>query len=288
MNRPSRTTRRVPAAGVAPSRPARLPARSPARLPARLPTAVLALAPALALSGTLFAMPPADAPDGDTARAERASVRPTPAWPEPGSPAASGARVAPAHADDPSPDLVDDPRRAARMRRVVDALARYGSANDAVRLMPLLHDADAGLRDAAEGAIWSMWGRSGNTAVDTLFRTGVRQLARRDLARAHATFTRVIEHLPAFAEAWNKRATVRFLQGDLDGALADSREALARVPDHFGSLAGLGHIYFRLDDEARAIAWWRRALAVNPNLDSIRRSIDAIEGRRPGYGRIVT
>ena len=172
--------------------------------------------------------------------------------------------------------------------RAVNALGRNGRPIDVASLLPLLHDADQALRDASEAAIWSMWGRSGDPETDALFRTGVRQLGRRELLRAEHTFSRVIATHPEFAEAWNKRATVRFLRDDLDGAMSDSLETLARVPDHFGTLSGLGHIWFRLDDTERAIAWWRRALAVNPNLERLRRSIEAIERERPGFRRIVT
>ena len=199
-----------------------------------------------------------------------------------------GGRPDPSNATTGDLELIGDAQRSARLLRVVGALERNGRALDVPPLLPLLHEADAALRDAAEAAIWAMWSRSSDPQVDVLYRTGVRLLARRDLANAERVFTRVIERLPAFAEAWNKRATVRFLRDDLVGALADSHEVIARIPDHFGALAGIGHIWFRRDDQARALAWWRRSLAVNPAFDSVRRSIEAVESKRPGYGRIVT
>ena len=91
-----------------------------------------------------------------------------------------------------------------------------------------------------------------------------------------------------FTEAYNKRATARFLAGDLVGAMDDCQRALDLEPHHFGSLAGYGHIYFRLDDMDMAILYWRRALAVNPNLDSVARSIDAAERILRGRGRLQT
>src|SRR5690606_25986583 len=82
--------------------------------------------------------------------------------------------------------------------------------------------------------------------------------------------------------------TARFLAGDLVGAMDDCQRALELEPDHFGSLAGYGHIYFRLDDMDMAILYWRRALAVNPNLDSVAPSIDAAERILRGRGRLQT
>jgi tetratricopeptide (TPR) repeat protein len=38
------------------------------------------------------------------------------------------------------------------------------------------------------------------------------------------------------------------------------------TPQHFGALSGYGQIHFQLGEYDKAIAWWRRALEVNPNL----------------------
>ena len=178
-------------------------------------------------------------------------------------------------------------QREAQLRRI-EQLQRTGKRADARRLLPLLKDPDAEVRERAEHAIWSLWGRSGQAAVDRLFRTGVAQMGRREINDAIETFTIVVDTMPGFAEAYNKRATARFLAGDLVGAMDDCQRALDLEPDHFGSLAGYGHIYFRLDDMDMAILYWRRALAVNPNLASVARSIDAAERILRGRGRLQT
>lgn len=177
--------------------------------------------------------------------------------------------------------------RAARLKEI-ERLQRNGKPPDSGRLMPMLKDPDDGVRRQAEHAIWSVWGRSGNADIDRLFRVGVAQLGRNEIEHAINTFTSVVDNLPGFAEAWNKRATARFLAGDLAGAMDDCEQALALVPDHFGSLAGYGHIYFRLDDMDMAILYWQRALEVNPNLDSVARSIQAAEKILVGRGRLRT
>ena len=185
------------------------------------------------------------------------------------------------------PAVSHPPASVAQLRRI-EQLQRTGKRGDARRLIPLLKDADALVRQRAEHAIWSLWGRSGQAAVDRLFRTGVAQLGRREIGEAIETFTIVVDTMPGFAEAYNKRATARFLAGDLVGAMDDCQRAIELEPDHFGSLAGYGHIYFRLDDMDMAILYWRRALAVNPNLDSVARSIDAAERILRGRGRLQT
>lgn len=170
----------------------------------------------------------------------------------------------------------------------IDRLGRTGKRADARQLMPLLKNADSEVSRSAEQTIWLLWGRSGNAEIDRLFRDGIVQLGRDEIRQAIDAFTRIVDSLPNFAEAWSKRATARFLAGDLAGAMDDCERTLALVPDHFGALAGYGHIYFRLDDLDMAILYWRRALEVNPNLPSVARSIDAAERILTGRGRLRT
>jgi len=68
---------------------------------------------------------------------------------------------------------------------------------------------------------------------------------------------------PEFAEGWNRRATAYYLAGEYEKSIADCAEVLKRNPQHFGALSGLGQIYFKLEDYARSLAWFRRALEVN-------------------------
>ena len=171
---------------------------------------------------------------------------------------------------------------------LIERLSRSGKPGDARRLMPLLKDPDERVSREAEQAIWLLWGRSGKPGIDRLFRSGMSQMGRAEIHGAIETFSRVVENLPTFAEAWNKRATARFLAGDLIGAMDDCERVLSLVPDHFGSLAGYGHIYFRLNDLDMAILYWQRALAVNPNLHSVARSIDAAEKLLARRGRLRT
>ena len=43
-------------------------------------------------------------------------------------------------------------------------------------------------------------------------------------------------------------------------------QVLKRNPRHFGTLSGLGQIYLQMEDNEKALFWFRRALEVNPNL----------------------
>jgi tetratricopeptide (TPR) repeat protein len=94
---------------------------------------------------------------------------------------------------------------------------------------------------------------------------------------AIATFTRIIELKPDFAEGWNKRATAYYLAGEYRRSLADCDQVIKRNPQHFGALSGYGQIYLQLDRPDKALEYFRRALAVNPNMDAVQSMVERIE-----------
>ncbi len=107
-----------------------------------------------------------------------------------------------------------------------------------------------------------------------------------DAGEAIATFSRIIEMKPDFAEAWNKRATVYFFTGELEKSLADCDEVMKRNPYHFGALSGYFQIYVRLEDYERALKYGRRALDINPHMGGMRENLELIE-RMLGQGKQV-
>jgi tetratricopeptide (TPR) repeat protein len=162
-------------------------------------------------------------------------------------------------------------------RRATAWLGEVGVMGDAPLLIEALSDEDEVVRVLAEHSVWQVWSRSGDAEVDGLLQTGIEQMSRGDVPTAVETFTRVIERKPDFAEGWNKRATVYFLLGEHEKSLRDCDEVMKLNPDHFGALAGYGQIYLQLDQPERALAYFRRALRVNPNLHAVRQVIPQLE-----------
>jgi tetratricopeptide (TPR) repeat protein len=161
-------------------------------------------------------------------------------------------------------------------RGAVRTLADAGTMADVPALVQALRDPDGAVRVLAEQALWEVWSRSGNQDVDRLFATGTTAMGEGRFADAVAAFTRIIERDPAFAEGWNKRATAYFLMGQYEKSLADCDEVMKRNPHHFGALSGYGMIYLRLDQPARALHYFERALAVNPNMDGVSNTVDLL------------
>ena len=55
---------------------------------------------------------------------------------------------------------------------------------------------------------------------------------------------------------------------------------LKRNPGHFGALSGMGQIHVKLEQWDEALAWFRRALEVNPNMVGVEMNIRQIEERQ--------
>ena len=194
--------------------------------------------------------------------------------------ALAAALVLPAAAQSRHDQALADLRRAedAEARRAaVRALADTGVMADLPAMAQALRDSDPAVRALTESAMWEVWSRTGDAETDALFARGVEQLQTRELNDAVQTFTRVIARRPDFAEAWNKRATAYFVLGEYQKSLADCDEVMTRNPYHWGALSGYGMIYVELDQPGRAVEYFEKALAVNPNLTSVQQAIETLK-----------
>ena len=134
-----------------------------------------------------------------------------------------------------------------------------------------------------EARIWALWMQ---TPSDTAALLMVRAKAAMDAQKmdvALKLLDAVVKLRPDYVEAWNRRATVYYLQNDYTHSLEDIEQVLVREPRHFGALAGLGMIMQDLGDDRRALDAFRKALAVNPYLDKVPELVktltEKVEGR---------
>jgi len=166
----------------------------------------------------------------------------------------------------------DPARRLEAMLRLADV----GTSADAGAVMPRLRDADPALRQFAVALVWRLWGRSGDGAVDALYAQGVALMQANDLPKAVLVFTDIIARRPAFAEAWNKRATLYFMLDQYDLSMKDCDAVLARVPDHFGALSGYAQMLAERGQIERALGYLQHALRVNPNMANAELAIESL------------
>jgi len=162
-------------------------------------------------------------------------------------------------------------------RQAAAWLGEIGTPGDLPAMMRTLRDPDEVVRSLAESSIWQVWSRSGDAKVDALFAVGVEQMSHGDAPGAIQTFTKIIQARPGFAEGWNKRATIYFLTGEYEKSLRDCDEVVKRNPQHWGVLSGYGQIYLRLGQPEQALAYFQRALQVNPNLAQVEAMIEELK-----------
>jgi tetratricopeptide (TPR) repeat protein len=163
----------------------------------------------------------------------------------------------------PAPDWVQPPRDLPKPRRG-DHSYSLDTLFDALKIAP-----DDDSARVIEEHIWAVWVVSGSDTCNLLMGRVKAAADDKDYDLAVKLLDAVIELNPDYVEAWNRRATVYYLEKDYGHALADIREVLSREPRHFGALAGLGVILQELGDDKHALDAYRRALAINPHLEHI-------------------
>jgi tetratricopeptide (TPR) repeat protein len=177
----------------------------------------------------------------------------------------------------PKPDWVTPPSETPRPGRG-ERTYNLDMLFEALKIAP-----DAESAKAIEQRIWALWMVSGSDTCNLLMGRVKAATDEKDYELAIKLLDAVIELRPNYTEAWNRRATLYFLQKDYGHALADIREVLAREPRHFGALSGLGLILQEFGDDKHALEAYRRALAINPHLEHIDEVVktlrEKVEGR---------
>jgi tetratricopeptide (TPR) repeat protein len=78
-----------------------------------------------------------------------------------------------------------------------------------------------------------------------------------------------VDLYPDWSEAWSERATARFKNGDVNGAMADLAQTLKREPRDVGALAGVGSILTDAGEPEGALRAFDRALALAPAFERL-------------------
>ena len=145
-------------------------------------------------------------------------------------------------------------------------LGKLGTAKDADAVYALLDDAEPTVRQAALATVWQLWGKSGDANIDKLYQEGLDRMQGGDMPKAIKVFSDIIARRPAFAEAWNKRATLYYMAGEYELSMQDCEEVLKRLPEHFGALVGYAQMLAERSQPERALALMERASKINPYL----------------------
>jgi tetratricopeptide (TPR) repeat protein len=134
-----------------------------------------------------------------------------------------------------------------------------------------------------EARIWAIWLQTSSDTAALLMMRAKAAMDAQQTDVAIKLLDAIIKLRPDYTEAWNRRATLYYLQNDYMRSLADIEQVLVREPRHFGALAGLGMIMQDLGDDKRALDAFRKALAINPHLEKVPELVktlsEKVEGR---------
>jgi tetratricopeptide (TPR) repeat protein len=106
--------------------------------------------------------------------------------------------------------------------------------------------------------------QSGSDAADLLLGRALQARESAKLDIALPLLDAVVELYPDWSEAWSERATTRFQNGDVNGAMGDLAQTLKREPRDVGALTGLGSILTDAGEPEGALRAYDRALALAP------------------------
>ena len=135
-----------------------------------------------------------------------------------------------------------------------------------------------------EAAIWRIWLDGGDSTLNELMEQGIVAMNASRFRDAAGRFTDLIHAAPAFAEAWNKRATVYYLMDRLEDSVRDIERTLALEPRHFGAISGMGLIFLQRGDEEGALDAFEKVLEIHPHARGaqfhVQRLRERLQGRR--------
>lgn len=139
---------------------------------------------------------------------------------------------------------------------------------DDASIQPLLADLkseDEGVRDRATQELWQRWFlQKGAYGLELLERAQLLQENGR-IDEANALLSKIITDQPDFAEAWNRRAVLYYIQHQYRKSLKDCQKVVELNPIHFGAWHGMGLCHAALGEYAAAIYAFRQALAIQPH-----------------------
>ena len=128
-----------------------------------------------------------------------------------------------------------------------------------------------------QSELMAEWSKSGSATVDLLVQRGQEAIGVGDYVLAVEHFTAAIDHDPAFAEAYNGRATAYFYLNQFGPAIDDIRETLVLNPRHFGAMMGFAAILEQLERPDEALEVYHQIKGLVPAAPNVQEAIDNLE-----------
>ncbi len=123
-------------------------------------------------------------------------------------------------------------------------------------------------------SIQRLWLQTSSDTASLLMQRAAQALDAQNFPLGLELLDKLVLIEPDWAEAWNERATVKFMTGDLDGSMTDFTEALRLEPRHFGALISMGLILQRQGFGGQAREAFSKALEIYPLAPDIQKRLE--------------
>lgn len=140
------------------------------------------------------------------------------------------------------------------------------------------------LAERAQAEIERIWQVSGSDTIDLLLNWANVAMENRQFGKALDYLDNIIRLKPDFAEGWNRRATLYFMQEKFGLSVADVERTLELEPRQYNALAGLATMMRELGNDEQALFAFKKALAINPSMTQINDVIKELEKKVKGRG----
>lgn len=132
--------------------------------------------------------------------------------------------------------------------------------------------------------IWEEWGHSGSASIDLMMMWSKDAMDGQKFDVALDFLDQVVTMEPAYAEGWNRRATVHFMMQNYAKSMADINHTLQLEPRHFGALSGMGQIMKNAGHNELALQAWQRVLDIYPMMRSAQNEVATLSEELAGEG----
>lgn len=134
------------------------------------------------------------------------------------------------------------------------------------------------------GKIWQEWFQSGSASVDLMMQWSQTAMNEEKFDIALDFLDQVVTLKPAYAEGWNRRATVHFMMQHYGKSMADIDRTLQLEPRHFGALSGMGQIMKNTGRKQLALDAYQRVLDIYPMMRSAQTEVATLSEELTGEG----
>jgi len=135
-----------------------------------------------------------------------------------------------------------------------------------------------------ETQILAQFENSGSPSVDLLMARGAAAMDGGDSDTAKKLFGSVTTIAPNFAEGWHERAQLQQQDNEDEAAMISLQKVITLNPRQFEALSELGDILEEYGDKPGALKMYRRALALDPQLEGAAKHLRALEKDVEGQG----